>query len=89
MRRTLVRLTERGHRLVELVLPDCESVYVAIKKTMSSEKLKQLQSLLLEFETKLAYLEFDFSGQPCTRAADVVAMTPPRLRGRPPAHNIS
>ena len=52
MRRTLVRLTDRGHRLVARVLPDCETVYVAIKKSMSVEKLKLLQSLLLELETE-------------------------------------
>ncbi len=83
MRRMLVRLTERGNRLVDLVLPDCETVYDAIKKTMSSEKLKLLQSLLLELETKLTYLDISFNEQ-CSPGADVIAITPPRQRGRPP-----
>lgn len=83
MRRTLVRLSERGHRLVDLVLPDCETIYAAIKKTMSVEKLKQLQGLLLEFETKLAYLDISFSEK--TRpSADVIPITPAKQRGRPP-----
>ncbi len=83
MRRTLVRLTERGSRLVEHVLPDCETVYVAIKRTMSVEKLKMLQSLLLELETKLSYLDFDFSGG-SEPDSDVVPITQPKQRGRPP-----
>jgi homoprotocatechuate degradation regulator HpaR len=83
MRRMLVRLTDRGQRLVDLVLPDCEAVYVAIKKTMSVEKLKQLQSLLLELETKLAYLDVSFN-QKHPPSADVVAIIPPKQRGRPP-----
>ncbi|GLS30008.1 transcriptional regulator, MarR family [Mesorhizobium albiziae] len=83
MRRTLVRLTDRGHRLVDIVLPDCETVYVAIKKTMSAEKLKLLQSLLLEFETKLAYLDVSFSEKHLP-SADAIAITPPKQRGRPP-----
>lgn len=83
MRRTLVKLSERGDRLVDLVLPDCETIYAAIKKTMSAEKLKQLQSLLLEFETKLAYLDVSF-GEKELPSADVIAITPPKQRGRPP-----
>jgi homoprotocatechuate degradation regulator HpaR len=83
MRRMLVRLTDRGHRLVEIVLPDCEAVYVAIKKTMSAEKLKLLQSLLLELETKLAYLDVSFSEKQLP-SADIIAITPPKQRGRPP-----
>jgi DNA-binding MarR family transcriptional regulator len=83
MRRMLVRLTERGNRLVDLVLPDCETIYVAIKKTMSAEKLKQLQSLLLELETKLTYLDISFDER-CSGGADVIAITPPRQRGRQP-----
>ncbi len=83
MRRILVRLTDRGHRLVDLVLPDCETIYVAIKKTMSVEKLKQLQGLLLELETKLAYLDISFNEKHLP-SADVIAITPPKQRGRPP-----
>lgn len=83
MRCTLVRLTDRGHRLVERVLPDCERIYVAIKKSMRAEKLKQLQSLLLELETKLAQLDFDFDAQAAS-SADVIPITPAKQRGRPP-----
>ncbi len=83
MRRTLVRLTDRGHRLVARVLPDCETVYVAIKRSMSVEKLKLLQSLLLELETKMAYLEFEFP-DPSAESADVIPITPAKQRGRPP-----
>jgi hypothetical protein len=83
MRRNLVRLTERGHRLVQEVVPDCETIYVAIKKTMSVEKLKLLQSLLLELETKLAYLDFDFDRR-SGPSADVIPITPAKQRGRPP-----
>lgn len=84
MRRTVVKLTERGDRLVDLVLPDYGRVQAAIKRTMGAGKLKQLQALLLEFETKLAYLEFDFNDEPYQHSTDVSSVAPPSKRGRSP-----
>jgi homoprotocatechuate degradation regulator HpaR len=83
MRCTLARLTPRGYRLVELVAPECETIYLAIKKAMGAEKLKQLQGLLFELETKLNYLDLKFAeGE--TPGADVIPITRPKQRGRPP-----
>ena len=45
--------------------------------------LKMLQSLLLELETKLSYLDFDFAGG-SEPGSDVVPITQPKQRGRPP-----
>ena len=83
MRCMLVHLTERGYRLVDVVSPECGDIYDAIKKMMGREKLTQLQGLLAELEVKLAYLDLDFD-EDLAPGADVIAITPPRLRGRPP-----
>ncbi len=83
MRCMLVRLTERGDRLVDLVSPECGDIYDAIKKMMGRDKLVRLQALLAELETKLGYLDFDFADDEAL-GADVIPITPPRLRGRPP-----
>jgi len=83
MRCMLVHLTERGYRLVDVVSPECGDIYDAIKKMMGREKLLQLQALLAELEAKLGYLDVDFDDDEAP-GADVIAITPPRLRGRPP-----
>jgi hypothetical protein len=38
---------------------------------------------LLELETKLAYLDVSFSEKQLP-SADIIAITPPKQRGRPP-----
>jgi homoprotocatechuate degradation regulator HpaR len=83
MRCTLVRLTPRGRRLVQLLIPDCETIYGQIKRAMGREKLHLLQSLLEELETKLGYLEFQFDDT-APPDDDVVSLAPLKQRGRPP-----
>jgi homoprotocatechuate degradation regulator HpaR len=79
MRRTIVRLTPSGKRLVEAASPECEEVYAAIKQAMGSEKLRQLLGLLAELETKLDTLEVSFEG-----AIPEIEIAPAKPRGRPP-----
>ncbi|MGE0502642.1 MAG: MarR family transcriptional regulator [Rhizobiaceae bacterium] len=88
MRRLHVRLTPRGHRLVECALPDAERIYAEIKKTMGVEKIRLLQGLLAELETKLGYARFSFDDDE-EPAADVAAIVPPKARGRPPKRSAA
>lgn len=81
MRCMQVRLTERGRRLVQLLIPDCEIIHVRIKRAMGREKLRQLQGLLEELETKLGYLEFEFDDS--EPDDDVISLAPLKQRGRP------
>ncbi|BCH20888.1 hypothetical protein MesoLjLb_06730 [Mesorhizobium sp. L-8-3] len=81
MRCMQVRLTERGRRLVQLLVPDCEVIYGQIKRAMGREKLHQLQGLLEELETKLGYAEFKFDDS--EPDDDVVSLAPLKQRGRP------
>lgn len=80
-RRYLVSPTETGQRVIEEISPDCERVYSGIRQAMGAEKLKQLNSLLLELEERLDGLEPDeFSGpSPELRAL----LGPAPRRGRP------
>ncbi len=78
MRRTVVRLTESGTRLVEAATPECEAVYAAIRKSIGSEKLRQLLGLLAELELKLGELELEFDD-----TAPDLPLAPAKPRGRP------
>lgn len=83
MRRLHVRLTARGEKLVECLLPDVARIYAEIKKTMGMEKIRQLQALLDELETKLGYASISFDEDEAP-ADEVAAIVPPKTRGRPP-----
>ena len=89
LRRMHVRLTPRGSRLVDCVLPDVDRIYAEIKKTMGMEKIRQLQSLLAELETKLGYARIDFNDDDDGPAADVASVVRPKARGRPPKRAMS
>lgn len=78
MRRTLVRLTPSGKRLVEAATPECEAVYAAIKTAMGSEKLRQLLTLLAELEVKLDTIELSFD-----ESTPEIEIAPAKPRGRP------
>ena len=82
LRRMLVRLTDSGRSLVEMASPECESVYQAIRDAMGNEKLRQLNALLGELETKLATLDIGFGGDDVD-PAEVLALAPAKQRGRP------
>jgi homoprotocatechuate degradation regulator HpaR len=82
LRRMLVSLNDRGTALFELVAPEARAVYRSIRDAMGTEKLRQLQSLLVELDEKVSKLDFqnsDVQGLP----AELVPLTPPKARGRP------
>ncbi|MGX1305433.1 homoprotocatechuate degradation regulator HpaR [Amorphus suaedae] len=54
MRRMLISLNERGAALFELVAPECRAVYRGIRDAMGTEKLHQLQSLLVELDERVS-----------------------------------
>ena len=82
LRRMLVSLSDRGAALFELVAPDARAVYRSIRDVMGTEKLRQLQSLLVELDEKVSALTFPPSGSQGL-PADLVPLTPPKARGRP------
>jgi DNA-binding MarR family transcriptional regulator len=82
LRRMLVSLNDRGSALFELVAPEARAVYRSIRDVMGTEKLRQLQSLLVELDEKVSGLTFqtsDIQGLP----AELVPQTPLKARGRP------
>jgi homoprotocatechuate degradation regulator HpaR len=82
LRRMLVSLNDRGAGLFELVAPEARAVYRSIRDVMGTEKLRQLQSLLVELDEKVSGLTFlpsDIQGLP----ADLVPQMPLKARGRP------
>ena len=82
MRRMLVSLNKRGSALFDLVSPECRAVYRGIRDAMGTEKLCQLQSLLVELEEKVSTMDVGKSknqGLP----ADLVPAMLPKARGRP------
>jgi len=81
LRRTLVRLTEAGRSLVAMASPECEAVYCAIRDVMGNEKVRQLNALLAELETKLATLDIAFDAG--EHPSNVLALAPGKQRGRP------
>lgn len=83
LRRMLVRLTHSGQTLVDMASPECEAVYSAIRKTMGNDKLRQLNALLAELETKLAVLDIEFDGEDML-PAEILSLAPAKQRGRPP-----
>ena len=78
MRRTILRLTPSGRRLVETASPECEAVYAAIKSAIGSEKLRQLLTLLAELETQLGTIEMKFD-----ESIPDIEVAPSKPRGRP------
>ncbi len=78
MRRSILRLTPSGRRLVEAASPECEEVYAAIRAAMGSDKLRQLIGLLAELETKLDTIELKFDD-----TIPDVEVAPAKRRGRP------
>ena len=82
LRRMLVSLNDRGSALFELVAPEARAVYRSIRDVMGTEKLRQLQNLLVELDEKVSGLTFqtsDILGLP----AELVPQTPLKARGRP------
>jgi homoprotocatechuate degradation regulator HpaR len=82
MRRMLVSLSERGKALHEWVTPECRAVYRSIRDAMGTEKLSQLQNLLVELDEKLSGVELEIS----PRGALPTELKPAaaaRSRGRP------
>lgn len=78
MRRTILRLTPSGSRLVETASPECEAVYAAIKGVMGGEKLRQLVGLLAELEEKIGTIEMKFD-----ETVPDIELAPAKRRGRP------
>ncbi len=78
----LVSLNERGAALFDLVAPEARAVYRGIRDALGTEKLSQLQSLLVELDEKVAALTFDNPGSQGL-PADLVPQTPVKARGRP------
>jgi homoprotocatechuate degradation regulator HpaR len=82
MRRMLVSLNERGAALFELVAPECRAVYRGIRDAMGTEKLHQLQSLLVELDESVSTMVVSSpktSGLPDQLSPAVQ----PKTRGRP------
>jgi homoprotocatechuate degradation regulator HpaR len=82
MRRMLISLNERGAALFDLVSPECRAVYRGIREMMGTEKLRQLQNLLVELEQKVSTMDLGKSknrGLP----ADLAPPMLPKARGRP------
>ncbi len=82
MRRILVSLSERGMALHDWVTPECRAVYRSIRDAMGSEKLIQLQNLLVELDEKLSGVKLDVSPRSAL-PAELKPATPARSRGRP------
>lgn len=82
MRRTLVSLNDRGSALHNWVAPECRAVYRNIRDALGTEKLAQLQDLLVELDGKLAEMEVadeSRGGLP----EELEPATPTKSRGRP------
>src|ERR1700742_4400699 len=58
LRRTLVSISDKGLRLMELVAPSSEAIYAAITRRYGARKLTELQDMLGALEASLAALEF-------------------------------
>lgn len=82
LRRMLVSLNDRGSALFELVAPEARLVYRSIRDAMGTEKLRQLQSLLVELDEKVSGMDVKTSGN-AGLPAELVPLTPPKARGRP------
>lgn len=82
LRRIIVGLSDTGRMLVETALPECETIYRAIRQTMGNEKLRQLSLLLGELEGKLADLQIGVEAAEAA-PAHVMSIIPARQRGRP------
>ncbi|MCB1340528.1 MAG: homoprotocatechuate degradation operon regulator HpaR [Pseudooceanicola sp.] len=82
MRRMLVSLSDRGLALHDWVTPECRAVYRSIKKALGTEKLIQLQNLLVELDEKLSGIELDLPA-PGVLPAELKPASPVKARGRP------
>ena len=82
LRRMIVRLSDTGRLLVEMASPECEAVYRAIRHAMGNDKLRELNALLGELETKLAELNIEFVGAEAM-PSNILPIVPAKQRGRP------
>jgi homoprotocatechuate degradation regulator HpaR len=57
LRRGVVSISQKGLKLIELVAPTSEAVYVAITQRYGAQKLAELQDMLAVLENSLATLE--------------------------------
>jgi homoprotocatechuate degradation regulator HpaR len=82
MRRMRVSLTDRGQALQRWVTPECRAVYRSIKEAMGTEKLAQLQKLLVELDEKMSGVALDVTS-PGMLPAELKPAMPVKARGRP------
>lgn len=57
LRRSVVSISQKGVKLIELVAPTSEAIYAAITQRYGAQKLAELQDMLVLLENNLAALE--------------------------------
>ena len=57
LRRSVVSISQKGVKLIELVAPTSEAIYAAITQRYGAQKLAELQDMLVLLENSLAALE--------------------------------
>ena len=62
LRRGVVSISQKGLRLIELVAPTSETIYAAITQCYGTQKLAELQDMLVALENSLATLEVTDAG---------------------------
>ena len=62
LRRGVVSVSQKGLKLIELVAPTSETIYAAITQCYGTQKLAELQDMLVALENSLATLEVTDAG---------------------------